>query len=140
MALELISLRKAIESFDRSLQATEFSADFPSFAPVVQETLRSGVIQNFEVAYEQAWKMMKRWIETNVGAEAADGVTRRELFRLAAEQKLIDDVDEWMTFHRTRNTTSHTYDLETANDAYTDAVAFLPLVKVLLARLEARND
>jgi len=140
MALELISLRKAIESLDRSLQATEFSNDFSSFPPIVQETLHSGVIQNFEVAYEQAWKMMKRWIETNVGAEAADGVTRRELFRLAAEQKLIDDVDEWMTFHQTRNMTSHTYDLETANDAYTDAVAFLPLVKDLLARLEAKND
>lgn len=140
MALELISLRKAIESLDRSLQATEFSNDFSSFSPIVQETLHSGVIQNFEVAYEQAWKMMKRWIETNVGAEAADGVTRRELYRLAAEQKLINDVDEWMTFHQTRNMTSHTYDLETANDAYNDAVAFLPLVKDLLARLEAKND
>lgn len=140
MALELISLRKAIESFDRSLQATDFSDDFSSYAAIVQETLRSGVIQNFEVAYEQAWKMMKRWIETNVGAGSADGVSRRELFRLAAEQKLIDDVDEWMSFHQTRNMTSHTYDLETANGAYHDAVAFLPLAKELLARLEARND
>ena len=140
MALELISLRKAIEALDRALQATEFSDEFASFSSIVQETLHSGVIQNFEVAYEQAWKMMKRWIEANVGAEAADGVTRRELFRLAAEQKLIDDVDEWMSFHQTRNITSHTYDLETANDAYNDAVAFLPLVKDLLARLEAKND
>lgn len=140
MALELISLRKAIDSLDRSLQATEFSSDFSSFSPIVQETLHSGVIQSFEVAYEQAWKMMKRWIRANIEAEAADGVSRRELYRLAAEQKLIDDVDTWMTFHQTRNMTSHTYDLETANDAYTDAVAFLPLVKDLLARLEAKND
>lgn len=140
MALELISLRKAIESFDRSLQATEFSDAFSSYAPIVQETLHSGVIQSFEVAYEQAWKMMRRWIETNVGAGTADGISRRELFRLAAEQNLIDDVDEWMSFHQTRNMTSHTYDLETANDAYNDAVAFLPRVKELLVRLEARND
>lgn len=140
MALVLASLRKAIETFERSLQATEFSDEFPSLAPIVQETLRAGVIHRFVVVYEQSWKMMKRWIETNVGADTADGVSRRELFRLAAEQKLIDDVDEWMSFHQTRNMTSHTYDLETANGAYSDAVAFLPLVKDLLARLEARND
>lgn len=140
MALVLVSLRKAIESFDRSLQATEFSDEFPSLAPIVKETLQAGVIQSFEVAYEQAWKMMKRWIETNLGADTADGVSRRELFRMAAEQKLIDDVDVWMSFHQTRNMTSHTYDLETANDAYSDAVSFLPLVKDLLVRLEARND
>lgn len=140
MALELGSLRRAIDSLDRSLQATEFSSEFETFNPLVQETLRAGVVQNFEVAYEQCWKMMKRWIETNVSTEAVDGVTRRELFRQAAEQKLLADVDEWMSFHQTRNLTSHTYDVETANDAYHDAVSFLPLAKALFARLEANND
>lgn len=140
MSLELGSLRKAVDSLERALQATEFSSEFESFSPIVQETLRAGVVQNFEVAYEQCWKMMKRWIETNVSAEAADGVTRRELFRQSAEQKLIADVDEWMLFHQTRNLTAHTYDAETANDAYHDAVGFLPLAKQLLARLEAKND
>jgi N-acetyl-beta-hexosaminidase len=26
------------------------------------ETTRSGVVQNFEVAYEQSWKVMRHWI------------------------------------------------------------------------------
>jgi len=30
----------------------------------MQDTLRAGVIQNFEVAYEQSWKMLQRWIKT----------------------------------------------------------------------------
>ncbi len=108
--------------------------------PALLETLRAGVVQNFEVAYEQCWKMMKRWIETNVSFDAADGVSRRELFRQAAEQKLIDDVDEWMGVHEVRNRTSHTYNPDTANEAYKAAVSFGPLAKGLLARLEERND
>ncbi len=138
--LDLGSLRKAIDALDRSLIVTARSPDFDTLGQDMRETLRAGVIQSFEIAYEQSWKMMRRWIETNVGSESVDGVTRRELFRRAAEERLIDDVEAWMLFHFTRNLTSHTYDEDTAQEAYEKAVGFLPLATDLLARLEARND
>jgi len=56
---------------------------------------------------------MKRWLDENIGSTVADGVTRRELFRLSAENRLRNDVDTWMEFHRSRNLTSHTYNEET---------------------------
>ena len=34
------------------------------------ETARSGKIQNFEVAYEQSLKLLKRWVEYHLGAWA----------------------------------------------------------------------
>ena len=105
----------------------------------MSETLKAGVIQQFEVAYEQSWKMMKRWIEENVGAETVDGVPRRELFRRAAESRLIDDVEHWMRFHRARNETSHTYSSETAEEVYALSLAFLATAEALLAALRARN-
>ena len=55
----------------------------------LKETVRSGIIQNFEVAYELSWKMMKHSLETNISAESVDGVTRRELFKKAAKNRLI---------------------------------------------------
>lgn len=138
--LELGSLRRAVQALDRALLVTARSPSFAALDPAMQETLRAGVIQCFEVAYEQTWKMMRRWIETNVGPEGVDGVTRRELFRRAAEERLIDDVDRWMEVHFTRNLSSHTYDEASAREAYERAVGFLPLAEDLLARLEARND
>lgn len=138
MALELSSLEKAIGALERSLrvikaQVTESDAD-------LIETLRAGVVQNFEVAYEQSWKMMKRWLEVNVSPDEVDGVTRRQLFRFCHESRLIDDVDLWMGFHKSRNETSHTYDAETAEDVYKVAKLFLPAASDVLARIAARND
>jgi hypothetical protein len=34
------------------------------------ETTRSGVVQNFEVAYEQSWKVMRRWMMHYLGISA----------------------------------------------------------------------
>jgi len=139
MALNLDSLKKSIESLTRALQA---SSDVSTLAlpENIQETIRAGVIQNFEVCYEQSWKMMKRWLEENIGSSYVDGVTRRELFRLAFENKLIDDVDRWMDFHKSRNETSHTYDQGTAEEVFSDAELFVTDADFLLQAIEARND
>ena len=138
MALELTSLERSVGALERSLrvageQAERADAD-------LLETLRAGVVQNFEVAYEQTWKMMKRWLETNLGSIEVDGVTRRHLFRLCHEDRLIDDVETWMVFHKARNETSHTYDIQTANDVFAVAQTFLPAASDVLARISARND
>ncbi len=138
MALELESLRKAIGALERSLRVAEEQADGGDVDLV--ETLCAGVVQNFEVAYEQSWKMMKRWLETNVSPVEVDGVARRQLFRLCHENRLIDDVDAWMAFHKSRNETSHTYDAETAKDVFKVAGDFLPEASDVLARIAERND
>ena len=136
MKLSLESLTKSIDVLRRSLNATEAHKD--SFDEDMQDTLRSGIIQNFEVAYEQCWKMMKRWLEENVGID--DGLTKRELFRLAAEHQLILDVDNWMEYHEARNKTSHTYDEGTAEDVYEVAKAFLPSAEKFLNNIASHND
>ena len=122
MTLDLSSLERAIDALKRSFNVYDTMSDETSD---VMATLRAGAIQNFEVAYEQCWKMMKRWLEINIGSVYVDGVTRRELFRIAAENKLINDVSDWMEYHNSRNLTSHTYDEETAEDVFTVSKHFI---------------
>jgi nucleotidyltransferase substrate binding protein (TIGR01987 family) len=138
MNLDLSSLEKALTSLRDSVD--EVAGVLTEMSPILRDTLRAGVIQHFEVAYELSWKMIKRWLEFNVNPESVDGVSRRELFRLAAENQLIDDVDEWMGFHRSRNETSHTYDVTTACEVYDSALDFVNSATLLLARLKQRND
>ena len=137
MNLYLDSLAKSIEALKRSIKV---ASRLDTFDSDLQEAVRAGVVQNFETAYDQSWKMMKRWLEENVGAIYVDGVTRRELFRLAAENRLATDVDRWMEYHDARNQTSHTYNEETTQMVFEEATEFVHDAEQLLKILEARND
>ncbi len=140
MPLELDSLRKAVAALNSVVAKSNDSQFMQGIDEVARNALKSGVIQHFEFTYELCWKFMKRWLETNVSPTIADGVTRRELFRLAAESKLIDDVERWMEHHDARNESSHTYDPEVAEHVYIAAHAFAHDSQMLLRALEARND
>ena len=131
------SLTKSIDILERSIK-TASSLDVSDYD--LWEAVRAGVIQNFEVAYEQCFKMMKRWLAENIGRTYVDGATRRELFRLAAESRLITDVERWMDYHLGRNQTSHTYDEDTAQRVFEEATEFAHDARQLLRTLEARND
>ena len=115
MPLNLENLQNAIGSLEQALDVYRTLVDQEDRALLMgdsEETLRrvlqSGVIKHFEFTYELSWLSIKRWLELNVSPNSADGVTRRELFRLGAENRLIDDVDRWMDHHSARNDTSHT--------------------------------
>jgi len=140
MPLELDSLRNSIKSLTDLLAVSENDARMGQFSDVERNGIRSGVIQNFEVTYELSWKLMARWLNTYIGAGTADGVTRRQLFRLAAENHLITDVDMWMQHHGARNATSHIYDEEKAEQVYMATREFAHDARRLLEALEARND
>jgi nucleotidyltransferase substrate binding protein (TIGR01987 family) len=140
MPLDLTSLRQSIAALERAVQASSPSPLFDASPAEVRETLRAGTIQAFEVAYEQSWKMIKRWLEMNFAPDAADGITRRELYRRARESRLLDDIDLWMMFHEIRNLTAHTYNPETADEAWRAATSFATHAHALLDRLEMAND
>ena len=139
--LDLTSLEKAINSLERAItvyEATKMKNGYD--VPDLLETLRAGVIQNFEFVYELSWKFMKRYIDVAGDAAAIDGVPRRELFRVAAEHGLIMDVSAWFDFHKDRNQTSHTYDEETAEMVYQQSVDFLNYAQILLSELKVRTS
>ncbi len=110
------------------------------FDSETQEALKAGVIQTFEVAYEQSWKMLRRWLAVNPVAGDVDGVPMRQLYRVAAKAGLIDDVERWMDFHQARNQTSHTYNRAVAQAVFDLAPAFAAQAQQLLLKLEERND
>ncbi|MGL5356321.1 MAG: HI0074 family nucleotidyltransferase substrate-binding subunit [Cetobacterium sp.] len=133
MAISFSNLKNSINALEKSLNVTKGIEDKNCD---LFETVRAGVIQNYEVCYESAWKSMKRWIEEN--DVEIDGLTRRALYIKAAENKLIDDVEKWMEFHKARNTTSHVYEVEVADEVYQVAFEYLDYAKEVLKRLEVQ--
>lgn len=134
--LELTSFEKAIQSLDDALKWYHRGGA----ADVPLDILRDSVIQRFEYTYELAWKMIKRWLEQNVGPSHVDGVSRKELFRLAAENRLIDDPMRWFAYHEACNQTSHVYDESVAEDVFGVIGDFLNDAACLLRNIMKRND
>jgi nucleotidyltransferase substrate binding protein (TIGR01987 family) len=139
MKLDLSSLRKAVGSLEKTAKVAADAGFTGGLTDDQRDAVRAGLILNFEFTYELCWKFMKRWLEANLGSANVEGVTRRELFRLAAESKLIFDVDKWMEYHDARNETSHTYDEETAEDVSETAGRFLRDAQSFLKAMESRN-
>jgi nucleotidyltransferase substrate binding protein (TIGR01987 family) len=139
MALQLDNMRKTLSLLERSLLAIQGNLDF--IPPELQETLRAGVIQHFEVAYEQCWKMIRRWIQLNLpGEEIEHPRTRKDLFRRAAQLNLIHDPAPWFDYSEARNLTSHIYSEEKSLTVLAIVEAFLADAQHLLHQLESHND
>jgi nucleotidyltransferase substrate binding protein (TIGR01987 family) len=139
MPLQLDSFRNALASL-RAVQAKSEDAVFmAAMDDITREAIRSGVIQHFEFTFELAWKFIRRRLAADIGRASVDGIPRRDLFRIAAENGLIEDVEAWFQYHLARNQTSHTYDPPIAAIVYARSLEFARDATTLLGILEARN-
>lgn len=141
MSLQLQSLDKAIKALERSLVLADGLFKDIKIDPDLHETVRAGVIQHFEVAFELSWKYIQRWIRENKTPEDADNPrTRKDLFRLAARYNLIANPSAWFDYGDARNLTSHVYEESKAEIVYKIAKIFLNDAKYLLTQLEKSSD
>lgn len=134
--LDITSLRSAVAALAQSVEVCNRDAHYDD---ATRATLRSGVIQNFEVAYELCWKFMKRWLEVFQGVSDSDFLAKKDLFRYAFEAGLISDSAVWFAFHKVRNRTSHTYNETTADEVFETAQTFLSAARAFLEELEQRT-
>ena len=141
MPLILEHLKRSLSALERSINALKALKDHSDkLQRDVIDAVKAGIIQQFEVSYELSWKLMKRWIEEKGTVTLVDGLSRRELFRVAEEHQIINSVEEWMMFHSGRNSSSHLYDTQTASEVLSISQKFLPAGIALLSFLEEHND
>lgn len=134
----------SLEKFKRSVAALEWALQtLDEWQPKASEkhlnTLQSGVIQNFEVTYEMSWKILRRVLITLHGEREFDGISRRDLFRFAGKEGLLDDVEFWIFVHAQRNNTTHNYGEEFVRRSLELACHFLPKAQQLTTKLEQQN-
>ena len=125
--LILTPLKKAVSSLSVAL------------AQPKNEFVRDAVIQRFEYTYELCWKFIRRDMIGDQGSELVNSVSRRDLFRLAADKHIIPDPAPWFEYHRARNETSHTYNEKVAEETYIVARGFCSAAQELLAVLEKKH-
>lgn len=103
-----------------------------ALAQPLDEFTRDASIQRFEYTFELCWKMIKRYLKENINLPEG---SLRDLFRQAAQQKLIASPGPWFEYQTARNLTSHTYNEMTADEVYEIAKSFAPEARKLLENL-----
>ncbi len=108
------------------------------------EIYRTGVIGQFNLTFELAWKALQAVLRIH-GAEGAETGSPREILQLGYKLGFVDDPDIWLTMIRKRNTSVHIYDEEGINemlllirDSFTSA--FGVLEKTLREKLAEAGD
>ena len=140
MPLELNHLRDSLAALATTVAHAEDEEVMAEFEEPMQDAIRVGAIKQFEITFQLSWTSIERWLNTNIRPDIADGITIRQLFRLAAENRLIRDVDVWMDYHKVRNKAAHIYDDLIARQVYRASVEFVHDARRLLEALEAHND
>jgi nucleotidyltransferase substrate binding protein (TIGR01987 family) len=93
-----------------------------------RELIRAGIIQYFEFTHEQAWKVMKDFLEY----EGMAGIVgSRSTTREAFQKGLIEEGQAWMDMLETRNITVHAYDPKIITAAYEQIIG----INIRLLRL-----
>ena len=137
--LDLGSLRAAVQALANAVDVVS-SPEFAAADARWRDTLVAGVVQHFEFTFELCWKMLKRQLEREVPSPAAlDGVSYRELFRLAHQRGLITAVEPWFEFRELRNVTAHTCAKDKARKVAAGAPVLLAQARTLLDNIEARQ-
>ena len=81
----------------------------------VDAIVRDAAIQRFEFTFELVWKTLQCKILLKRGIEANSPKT---VFRLAAKDGIIFEVEKWFAFIDYRNRTSHVYNESIAHEIY----------------------
>ena len=110
------------DKFQKSLRRLKFQFENyktldESLPELFQEAIAESVIQRFETCWDCLWKVLKRYLEEEIGLpEVPNGPN--PILRLANENQLLPgSVEQWLQYGKARVATSHDYSGEKANDA-----------------------
>ena len=96
---------KKLDNFSNCLRVLE-SVNF-DFANE-DEVYRTGVIGQFNLTFELAWKALQAVLREH-GAQGADTGSPREILQLGYKMGFVDDSVVWITMLKKRNTLVHIY-------------------------------
>lgn len=120
-----------LENFKKAVQRLREAVDLS----VTNQDLviRDGVIQRFEFTAELAWKTTREYLLLQ---GEVDINSPKPVMRAAFRVGLVDDSDNWGRLLTDRNTTSHVYDDESANEIYDRILhVYTGLLESLLVKL-----
>lgn len=102
-----------MKKYENFCLACKNLADSIVLEPPYDTVTLTGLVGLYEIAFEQAWKMMKEVLEYHGFSEASTG-SPRLVIKTAYGAGMIDDEEAWLKALVARNNVSHSYNKEIA--------------------------
>lgn len=103
---------KKLENFTNCLNVLK-SADFELANE--NDIYRTGVIGQFNLTFELAWKALQAVLRIH-GADGAETGSPREILQLGYKFGFVDDSAAWLSMLKKRNTSTHIYNEDEADE------------------------
>ena len=103
---------KKIENFENCLRVLK-RADFEKAED--DEIYRTGIIGQFNITFEMAWKALQAVMRTHQITEAITG-SPREILKQGFSYGFLGDEDIWILMLKKRNVTAHIYNEDEVNE------------------------
>lgn len=131
---EDIRLKQRFDNYLRAFETLRRAVDL-AHQRDLSELEQQGLIQGFEFTHELAWNVLKDYLEeTGISGIIGSKGAAREAFK----NGLILDGESWMEMIKSRNLSSHTYNLDTAAEMVTDILTrYYPAFEQLTATFSA---
>jgi len=125
--IEYDKLRKSLQHLEQQY-ANYLSMNEREYLSVLdKDAIRESVVRRFKPCYDTLWKHLKKYLEEEVGLVTPN--SPKPIFRLAYENQIVDDVDNWFEYAQARIDTAHDYSeekfmatLEKTGDFIRDAI------------------
>lgn len=133
---------KKLDNFSNCLDILK-NADFEMANN--DDIYRTGVIGQFNLTFELAWKALQAVLRLH-GAEGAETGSPREILQLGYKLGFVDDAAAWLLMLKKRNTSVHIYDEDEVDEMIllirdSFIPAFIRLCDTLKVKAaEAEND
>jgi nucleotidyltransferase substrate binding protein (TIGR01987 family) len=114
-----VSWKQRFQNYQRVLLTVTEAVDLTDERPLTKLE-QQGLIQGFEFTHELAWNMLKDYLEDQGFVNL---IGSKNATRTAFSNGLIKDGEAWMDMIKARNLTSHTYNLELAQQMISDILA-----------------
>lgn len=102
---------KMLKNYTNCLTVLE-NADFEMAD--VNEIYRTGIIRQFHLTFELAWKSIQSVLRIH-GLKEVDNASPREILQLGYKSGFIDDASTWLLMLRERTLSVYMYDAKEAN-------------------------
>ena len=124
---EYDKLKKSLQHLEQQYANYLSMKDRDYLSDLDKDAISESVVQRFETCYDTLWKHLKKYLEEEIGLVAPS--SPKPIFRVAYENQIIDEVENWFEYAQARIDTAHDYSerkfmatLEKTGDFIRDAI------------------